>query len=164
MAELSVTFEFGITSGTVNHTEEKDNQTVTIFIVDDSELFQYYLKGYLKNHLSQKAKRGITTGLPLKPDSKVRVFQFLNGSDAVKNFWRKPDVLILDYYLDADVDGQNRNGDWVFEQFKTNSPQTKIVMVSEATDPQVIVKMIKLGLEHFVIKDLNHLTELGQYL
>lgn len=139
-------------------------KTLTIFIVDDSELFQFYLKGFLKNHFAQKSLKAKKDLQSVPQSDQIKVYQFLNGTEAIQNLWRNPDVVLLDFYLDADVDGQNRNGDWVYEQIKIASPDSRVIMLSSATDPDIIVRMVKLGLRDYVLKDLDHLQDLGQYL
>lgn len=126
-------------------------KTKTVFVIDDSELFQFYIKGYLK-HFQAKASVGLT------------LHQFLSGQDALANLHLKPDLILLDYYLESDEDGQSRNGDWVFAQIKEKSPDTKVVLLSQANEPEVIVRMMKLGLEHYVQKDVQHLDELERHL
>ena len=131
-----------------------------IFTIDDSELFQYYLKGYLRNYLMKKAAALDAMGQP----TRYRIFQFANGQEALKQLRRKPDLVLLDYYLEADEDGETRNGDWVFSELKHYSPNTEIVLLTSASEPEVMVRMVKLGMRHYVLKDLNHMQELNQYL
>lgn len=128
-----------------------------IFIIEDSELFRYYLKAFLRNHL-ERVSAGVAE------PKHYNIYLFSNGADALAELWRNPDLIILDYYLDADVDGMPRNGDWVYTQLRENGCMAKVVVLSQATDPEVMVELVKLGVRDYLIKDLNHMQELGRYL
>lgn len=128
-------------------------KTKTVFVIDDSELFQFYIKGYLKHFQAKVAG---------KVD--IKVHQFLTGQDALTNLHLNPDLILLDYYLDSDEDGQSRNGDWVFEELSKKAPDASVVLLTQANEPEVIVKMMKLGLKHYVQKDVQHLDEIEAHL
>lgn len=138
-----------------------DNDVFKIFIIDDSDLFQYYLKGYVKNLIN----RGVSslTGEGLKKD-KYEVYQFYTGKDAIYNLWRQPDLVVLDYHIESDDEKLESNADEIFEAIKKAGLKSKVVMMSHQKTVELENHLTTLGVEHFIEKDVDELHHLDKFI
>jgi two-component system, OmpR family, response regulator len=113
--------------------EKKDK--IRIFFVDDDPI---YLK-MLENNLKQ---------------SKVynsKVFTFSSGEDAIKNLHLKPDIIVLDYYLNG-IDTNSFDGIKSLQEIKHANPNIEVVMLSGQDKIEVAVNSIKSGAFDYVTK------------
>lgn len=120
-------------STTTNH-----NGALSVFIVDDDNMF---LKS-LEHHLHQK----------LKPY--VNIKAFVTGESFLKDLDMKPDIVVLDYYLNGQ-DQNAMNGMQVLEKIKLKNPDTAVIMVSGQEQIQVAIDSIKSGAFDYVVKNEN---------
>lgn len=118
---------------TTNH-----NSGLSVFLVDDDNMF---LKS-LEHHLQQK----------LKPS--VNIKAFVTGESFLKNLDMKPDIVVLDYHLNGE-DQQAMNGMQILEKIKLTSPDTTVIMVSGQEQIQVAIDSIKSGAFDYVVKNEN---------
>lgn len=118
---------------TTNH-----NGALSVFLVDDDNMF---LKS-LEHHLQQK----------LKPYVNIQAFG--TGESFLKNLDRKPDIVVLDYYLNGQ-DQNAMNGMQVLEKIKLKNPETTVIMVSGQEQIQVAIDSIKSGAFDYVVKNEN---------
>jgi len=105
-----------------------------IFIVDDDVMQQEALKDYITRNL---------------PHS---VLAFCTGEDCLKHAGEKPDVIILDYYLNSDVKDA-ANGMEVLESIKKYYPDIHVIMLSSQEHYAVAMKTIQKGADHYIVKD-----------
>ena len=118
---------------TTNH-----NGALSVFLVDDDNMF---LKS-LEHHLHQK----------LKPY--VNIKAFVTGESFLKNLDMKPDIVVLDYYLNGQ-DQNAMNGMQVLEEIKLKNPETTVIMVSGQEKIQVAIDSIRNGAFDYVVKNEN---------
>jgi two-component system, OmpR family, response regulator len=115
--------------------EMEKKEKIRIFFVDDDPI---YLK-MLENNLKQ---------------SKIyssRVFTFSSGEEAIKNLHLKPDIIVLDYYLNG-IDTSAFDGIKSLEQIKHVNPNIEVVMLSGQDKIEVAVNSIKSGAFDYVAK------------
>lgn len=128
----------------INAMKEKimpNNDDIIIFIVDDDTL---YLKS-LEFQLSQN------------PNLKVETF--LTGEACLEKLFLKPDVVILDYILNASNEN-SLDGIQTLIQIKKTLPDTQVVMLSARDSVEVATNSIKLGAFDYVVKDHNTFSRL----
>jgi DNA-binding NarL/FixJ family response regulator len=104
-----------------------------IFIVDDDPMFTEQLRDY------------ITRSIP------HNILSFSLGEDCLKSLNEKPDVIILDYFLDS-KDAEAANGIEVLEVIKKHFPNIRVIMLSSQTTYKVNVESLQKGAK-YVIKD-----------
>jgi len=108
-----------------------EKQTL-IFIVDDDAL---YLKS-LEIEFSQNN------------DSEVKTFA--TGELCMESIPQKPDVIILDYYLNS-INSNAINGLQVLDKIKTSNPQIPVIMLSSQDNIEVAVNCMRhKALDYFV--------------
>jgi two-component system, NtrC family, response regulator AtoC len=104
-------------------------ESFRIFIVEDDPLYGEMLK----HHLS------------LNPDNEVHLFK--TGSDCIKNLYRTPSLLSLDYSL-PDMSGLE-----VMRQVKKENSEIPVVIVSGQEDISTAVALLREGAYDYFVKD-----------
>lgn len=101
----------------------------TIFVVDDDEWYRKLL----------------VYTLELNPDFKVVAFE--NGASLLEGIKKeKPDVLTLDYRL------PDTNGEELLKKVLSVSPNTKVIVISEQSEIETAVTLLKTGAFDYITK------------
>jgi DNA-binding NtrC family response regulator len=113
--------------------KEKKKKTKNIAIVEDDEVFSFYLNWYLKRSEN-------------KPD--ITIF------DKAHSFYdsytqSSPDIIFLDYTL---PDG---NGMEIMEFIKVKHPKASVIMMTAQDDVEVAIELKSLGIKNYIIKNIN---------
>lgn len=114
----------------------KISEPLSIFLVDDDQLFITALKDQVKKMF--KFETNIQT--------------FLTGEECLKSFKSPPKIVILDYFLNSNYQ-YAMNGLQVLKKIKDVSPETKVIMLSAQDKMEIAVKLIKLGAYDYIIKN-----------
>lgn len=112
-----------------------------VYIVDDDPMQVQMTSDHLKD----------------KYDFDIR--GFATGEEAVDNLSNKPDIIILDYYLNT-VDEKARNGAQILEFIKKEFPEIQVIMVSGQDSMNVAVDTMRFGASDYVIKGENQFHRL----
>ncbi|MEI6455743.1 MAG: response regulator [bacterium] len=105
-----------------------------IFIVDDDTMLTDALTDFLTR----------------KTPNQVHVFS--TGEECLKHLTEKPDVIILDYYLNT-VQKDAANGMEILQVIKKHYPELHVIMLSSQERYAVALQTIQKGAEQYVIKD-----------
>jgi len=100
-----------------------------VYIVEDDE---WYLKM-------------LTYHVELDPDNEVMVFT--SGSEMLKNLYKKPNLITLDYSL-GEV-----NADEIFEKIIDFDPEIPVVIISGQENISTAVEMLKKGAYDYIVKN-----------
>ena len=117
-----------------------------IFIVDDDELTSTMLSDHLKEN----------------PVNEVTIFS--TGEDCLRNLTLDPDVIILDYTLNANIQGA-ADGLQILEHIKKIDTDVRVIMLSSQDDYGKALQTIMKGAHEYVIKDeeafkrIDHILE-----
>lgn len=129
--------------------EEKKN--IRVFIVDDDPVYVKMLEHYITKEI---------TG------AEVRVF--LTGEACIHEMHKRPDVVILDYFLNSEFPDA-WNGIKVLKKISWSYPYTNVIMLSSHDSADVAMDSYKRGAYEYVIKDekafpriRNFLMEIGE--
>ncbi len=114
----------------------KTSEPLSIYLVDDDQLFITSLKDQVKKMF--KFETNIQT--------------FSTGEECLKNFQNPPNVIILDYFLNGD-NPNAMNGLNVLKKIMQISPDTKVIMLSAQDKIEVAVNLIKYGAYDYIIKN-----------
>lgn len=122
-----------------------------IFLVDDEPIQNEMLKDYLSERFLYD------------------ILIFDNGEDALKKLDLKPEIIILDYYLNAN-NPDAKNGIEILKQVKDAVPDTQVIALSGQDKIEVAIDTIKFGAYDYVVKGesafsrienvINNLSEL----
>lgn len=105
-----------------------------IFVVDDDPMLTLALEDYLTRKVAHQ----------------VTVFE--TGEACLNNLAVKPDVIILDYYLNS-VHKEAANGMEILQAIKKESPDSHVIMLSSQERYGVAMQTLIKGAEQYVIKD-----------
>ncbi len=113
-----------------------------IFIVDDDPM----LTEAIKDWLTRNIPHDITT--------------FSTGEDCLKHMHEKPDVVVLDYYLNT-VSKDAANGIEILKAIKKFDPAIHVIILSSQEHYGIAVQSIQKGAEQYVIKDENAFAKIA---
>ncbi len=116
-----------------------------IFVVDDDPMFCTMLSDHLEDQETYD------------------VASFGTGEECLQRLSEKPDAIILDYYLDANVPGA-KNGLEILRQIHKTDPEQKVIMLSSQEHYGVALQTIASGAVNYVIKDLKSFEEIDALL
>ncbi len=122
-------------------TTAMNNNSQTIFILDDEEIFSFSIEHYLK-------KAGYSD-----------IYSFKTSAQLFANMDKNPGVLILDHFL------HNEIGLDVLEEVKKTHPSTKVIYLSAQKTATIAVRALKLGAfayQEKSITDIQKIIELIQ--
>jgi DNA-binding NtrC family response regulator len=105
----------------------KDN-SFKIFVVEDDDWYN----------------RLLVHQLSLNPDYEIE--SFTNGKDCIKNLDKEPTVITLDYRL-PDMKGID-----VLKKIKEINPEIQVILISEQSEIEVVVELLKYGAYDYIVK------------
>lgn len=106
----------------------------TIFIVDDEPLLIEMLSDYLKGR-----------------NSDINIKSFLTGEECLEHVSERPDVIILDYYLNS-KEKNAANGIDILRGIKSQDKSIPVIMLSSQGKYGTAAKTIMYGAVHYVPK------------
>ena len=122
-----------------------------IFLVDDEPIQNEMLKDYLSERFLYD----------------IKIFD--NGEEALQQMQLNPEIVVLDYHLNAH-NRSAKNGVDILKQLKDQYPATQVIMLSGQDKIDVAVDSIKYGAYDYVVKGetafsrmenvLNNISEL----
>lgn len=136
-------------SFTKNKTAIKEKavpKEILLFIVDDDALYVKALEHSIKDKI---------------PFVKIKTFS--TGEACLQQIKLKPDVVILDYYLNSKVP-YAWNGLTILKQIKKISPKTKVIMLSVQDSLEVAVKCIDNGSYDYISKTESAFVKINNVL
>lgn len=117
-----------------------------IFIVDDEPLLMEMLEDYL----TKKATR-------------LHIQTFPTGEACLEQLDQNPDLIILDYYLNA-REKDAANGIDVLREIKARNKALPVVMLSSQESYGTAAQTIKHGAIHYVIKGKEAFQEIFELI
>lgn len=115
-------------------TSEIEKSVIRIFLVDDDKL---YLK-FLENQFSEN------------PVFKVSVFS--TGEKCLAHLFEKPDVIILDYFLNSKEEAA-KNGLEILIKIKETNSDIHVIMLSSLENVEIALNCIRYNAFNFIVKN-----------
>jgi two-component system, OmpR family, response regulator len=116
----------------------RPSSELSVFLVDDDKMFLTSLHHQLKEMFR----------------SKTKIQSFSTGEECLKHLKEKPDIIILDYYLDGKYKDA-MNGLEVLKKIMQVDSGTKVIMLSGQEKMEVAVDTIKHGAYDYIVKNDN---------
>jgi DNA-binding NarL/FixJ family response regulator len=113
-----------------------------IFIVDDEDFSRATVRDFLEKQFPE-----------------LTISEFSTGEAALKELRKKPEVIILDYYLNLQND-QADNGIEILKKIKANLPDTKVILFSGQDSYAIATDTIKYGAYDYIVKGESAMTRL----
>lgn len=113
------------------------NKKINVFIVDDDKLFSLALKMEIDNAF---------TDMPIKIDL------FETGEKCMEKFkLEKPDIVILDYYLNYKFSNA-ADGIAVLDWIKKEDPTIKVIILTGEDNLEIALKSFHHGASDYIVK------------
>src|ERR1035437_1313719 len=109
---------------------------INIFLVEDNEIYLKTLEKYLKENLKLNA----------------RIHTVLSGEECLKNMSLKPDIIILDYFLNSTTQ-EAANGLDILKKIDTTYPNVAVIMLSSQDNIKIATYTMKYGAFEYVSKN-----------
>jgi two-component system OmpR family response regulator len=122
------------------------DSTAKIFIVDDEPL----LTEMLEDYLTEKAP-------------KLTIQSFPTGEACLESLDQNPDLVVLDYYLNA-REKDAANGIDILKEIKSRDKALPVVMLSSQKSYGTAADTIKYGAIHYVIKGKDAFQEIFELI
>ncbi len=116
--------------------DKKSKKQQLIFIVEDNTMYAKTLQAFLT----------------LKFESCAKVETYPVGEICLDNLFKKPDVVIMDYYLNSKFTDA-ANGLDMAAQVKAHNPKTEVIVLSAQTDMEVVIEAVQKVQCNYVIKN-----------
>ncbi len=117
----------------------KTKNKISVFLVDDNEMFLKALELSLNDHFK----------------SEIQIKSFSTGEDCLKAILQNPktavDTVILDYHLNTEV-GNAMNGIDILKKIKEINPGINVIMLSSEDKVKIAVDSLKYGAYEYVVK------------
>lgn len=114
----------------------EEEKTIKIFSVDDD-----------KKHLLVM-EDNLTKNLPYN----IQVVNYENGETVLDDLQKDPDIVILDYYFDAE-DEKSQTGMDILKRIKSRRPELPVIMMSHQDNIEVAVQCYDYGAKDYVVKN-----------
>jgi two-component system OmpR family response regulator len=113
------------------------SNSLSVVLVDDDKLFTTALRHHLSRSFNASSIQTFTT-----------------GEQCLKDLKDKPDILLLDYFLNSNTSGA-MDGLQVLKWMTKISPSTKVIMLSSQDKIEVALDAMKHGAYEYIVKDDN---------
>ena len=114
----------------------------TIFIVEDSNSTRIWLQHFLERMPNCTDEN--------RPNCKVLSFE--TGEECLNNLDLKPDIVILDYFLDSDKPDAD-NGLLVLRRIKKALPKAQVIIMSSQQNVMVTSELFASGAFDYISKE-----------
>lgn len=126
--------------------QEKIAKKITVFLVDDDPLFLKALELSISGSLGS-----------------VEIKTFQTGEACLQHMKLKPDIIILDYYLNSKIP-YAWNGVDILKQIKQLSSKTKVIMLSSQDSLNIAINCMDNGAYDYVSKSPSALVRINTIL
>ncbi|PLX18608.1 MAG: hypothetical protein C0599_11975 [Salinivirgaceae bacterium] len=108
----------------------------TILLVDDDFIFLEMLKESLVD------------------DDKYNIVGFQSGEECLNHLHLKPDIIVLDYFLNSE-NPNARNGLDILKEIKKRDSKVKVIILSGQEDGNLVYDFVRENAANYVVKDDN---------
>ena len=113
-----------------------DKRAYSVFLVEDNNMFRESLRDSLQERFG----------------SKLKIYDYSTGEECIENIDKEPDIIILDYYLNANGHPDAINGIKVLKEIKAVSKDINVIMLSGQDSLEVAIDAIKFGAHEYIAK------------
>lgn len=103
------------------------SERTKIFLVDDDLMFTEAIEHFMKTNI----------------DGNLDIYKYSTGDDCLANLDKKPDLLILDYYLE-----EKTNGIDVLKKIKEYNTDINVIILTGLDDAAIAVDVVNAGADY----------------
>lgn len=122
-----------------------------VFIVEDNNTCQMMLENYLTKMPNLEQDK--------KPNLEIHTFE--TGKECLEAMYMKPNIVILDYYLDEN-NPDAENGLVILKKIKDQYPSTKVIVMSGQESVMVTAELFNKGASDYISKEHYGIVRVGQ--
>lgn len=131
-------------SETLMAEEEVKGKDYTIFVVEDSDIYRMMLDRFLRK----------MTNVDLTDKPEVEILSFASGEECLAMMEKKkPDIIIMDYYLNGHHNGKPMDGLELLKQIKKRAPKTEVLVLSQQEDVLIAAELFNQGASAYISKE-----------
>lgn len=119
----------------------KSAAVLPVYILEDDLFFCQLLKVQVEKFFQANQLTG-------------EIFTFSNGEDFLKQYNGKASLIFLDYLLG------DENSEEVLKKIYEVNKKQKVVMLSGQDDGSTTLRLIRMGIRHYIIKDDDYINNL----
>ena len=82
------------------------------------------------------------------------IVAFQSGEECVSNLHLKPDVIVLDYFLNSE-NPEAKNGLEILKEVHDIMPDAKVIILSGQEDGNIVYDFVRENATNYVVKDDN---------
>ncbi len=112
--------------------------TPLIFVIEDD----FLMSEMISHELAEQGYKHVMT--------------FITGEAALDNLYKMPDIVICDFHLVGEINGED-----VLKDIKAFNPDIQVVMLSGQEKMEVAINSLKFGAYDYVVKDGNAVSKVG---
>lgn len=116
----------------------KQNNRLSIFIVEDNEMYSFMLERKLQDQIN------------------YRITNYTTGEACIKDLYLNPDIVILDYNLPG------INGMEALKALKEKKPKLHVIILSSQTNLQAVADLMKEGAYDYIQKNKETLVKITE--
>lgn len=116
----------------------KQNNRLSIFIVEDNEMYSFMLERKLHDQIN------------------YRIANYTTGEACIKDLYLNPDIVILDYNLPG------INGMEALKALKEKKPKLHVIILSSQTNLQAVADLMKEGAYDYIQKNKETLVKITE--
>lgn len=123
--------------------KNNEQKKYRIFVVEDSDAYRTMVVEFLTRIKNSVTREGLA----------FSVRGFSSGEACLDHLHEKPDIIILDYFLNSGGYGLSQTGLDTLKAIKKVSPKTEVVILSCQNDIEVMKQLMKSGAMEYICKD-----------
>ena len=120
---------------------------ISVFLVDDDDLFLKSLEHYLLHTLKLH----------------IQIRSFKTAEECISQLDEETSIIVLDYLLNT-TNPKAMNGLMALREIKSLFPMTKVIILSGHEDMTLAIETIKYGAYDYVVKNENTFIKIRQLL
>lgn len=121
----------------------RQSKYYTIFVVEDSDVYRSIIMQALEAEKETDESSSI----------RFNVYGFASGEECMEQVHLKPDILIMDYFLNGNGYLNNMNGLELLKKIKNIIPKLNVIVLSCQDNIQVAKEFIREGIKEYIKKE-----------
>jgi CheY-like chemotaxis protein len=125
---------------TIQMEKENNNTAYTVFVVEDSDVYRSILV-----HALEEGKK--------KDMYDFKVMDFPSGEKCLQYLYLRPDIIVLDHYLNGSGFINNMDGLSILSRIRRFCPGTDVVIMSCQENIEVVKQFMRQGVKDYIKKE-----------
>lgn len=134
--------------------EEFYTYQLSVFLVEDNATMRILTEKNLQHDFNR---------FESNVQYRLQLHSFTTGEACLPHLDQKPDIIVLDYYLNEE-EPEAATGDKIFREIMKQNPEQRVVLFSGQEDGSIVNQLVREGLREYIIKDEDAYPQLKELL